>query len=155
MPISSIEIRGLIETRAKMEQVVSDLHGPPMVSAMQAAVLLVQRDAALLAPVDTGRLRASITSEIRQPVGTGDVLGVVGSNVEQAAPMELGAKPHWPPRAALETWAQRHGINVFVVMRAIAKKGLKPRRYLQGAVEKNKAAIIRIIEDGVKGIVEK
>lgn len=155
MPFASTEIRGLLETQAKMEQVVADLKGGPFLTAMQQATLLVARTAKQLAPVDSGRLRASITPEIRSdPVG-GTVMGVVGSNVEQAAPMELGTKPHWPPRAALETWAKRHGVNVFVVMRAIAKKGTKPRRYLQGAFEQNKSEIIRIISDGVRGIVSK
>ncbi len=155
MPISNVEIKGLVEARSKLEQVVADLKGPPFLTAMRDATLIVTRDAKLLAPADTGQLRQSITPEIRQSVGTGEVMGVVGSNLEQAAPMELGAKPHWPPRAALETWAQRHGVNVFVVMRAIARKGLKPRRYLQGAFEKNRAEILRIISDGVSGIVNK
>lgn len=152
MPID-YEVRGLIETQRKMEQVVRDLHGAPMLDAMRSAVLLVDRDAKKGAPVDTGRLRASITPEVRTQGN--DVLGVVGSNVEYAPFVELGTKPHWPPISALEVWARRHGTSAFVVARAVARHGTKPKKYLQNAFIKNAVAIQRKIGDGVAGIVNK
>ena len=85
-----LEIAGLKETQAKMEQVVRDVGGTPMRDAMRTATLLVVRDAKLNAPVDTGRLRASITPEVR--VMTKVVQGIVGSNVVYAPFQELGTK---------------------------------------------------------------
>ena len=51
---------------------------------LQKAVLVVERQAKEDCPVDTGRLRASITSEV-----SGDE-GKVGTNVEYAADVEFG-----------------------------------------------------------------
>jgi len=48
------------------------------------ACLMVERDAKILCPVDTGRLRSSITHEIEGTAGR------VGSNVEYARIVELG-----------------------------------------------------------------
>jgi len=48
------------------------------------ACLMVERDAKILCPVDTGRLRSSITHEIEGTTGR------VGSNVEYARVVELG-----------------------------------------------------------------
>lgn len=90
MPISNIEIRGLIETQRKMEQTVRDLRGNEFLSGMQKATLLVERDAKINAPVDTGRLRASLTPEVQQTGTT--ARGVVGSNVIYAAAQELGTR---------------------------------------------------------------
>ena len=53
-------------------------------SGMQKAVLVVERQAKEDCPVDTGRLRSSITSEV-----SGDE-GRVGTNVEYAADVEFG-----------------------------------------------------------------
>jgi len=50
------------------------------------ACLMVERDAKKLCPVDTGRLRSSITHEIE---GT---TGKVGSNVEYAKAVEIGSE---------------------------------------------------------------
>ncbi|GAG59615.1 unnamed protein product [marine sediment metagenome] len=50
------------------------------------ACLLVERDAKILCPVDTGRLRSSITHEIEGTTGR------VGSNVEYARIVELGSE---------------------------------------------------------------
>lgn len=160
MPVS-LEQRGLIETRREMERIVSDLHGRPMLDAMYRAVFIVEADAKRLAPVDTGRLRASITSEVRSEGR--DVRGVVGSNLKYAPYMELGTgtyvgRPrHFPPPQALAVWARRHGLpNGFVAARAIYRAGgLKPRRFLQRAFEQNQARIVRILGDGVKGIIER
>jgi len=50
------------------------------------ACLIVERDAKILCPVDTGRLRSSITHEIE------GITGRVGSNVEYARAVELGSE---------------------------------------------------------------
>lgn len=151
MPVD-MDVRGLIETQEKMEQVIKGLNGAPILRAYQRATLLVQRTAKQLAPVDTGQLRASITPDVRQSWNR--VQGVVGTNVVHGPFMELGTRPHWPPLAALATWARRHGTTAFVVARAIARKGLKARRYLQRAVEQNATAIQNIIGDGVAKILD-
>lgn len=78
----SIEVRGLEETARRMEQAVTDLQGTPIVGAMRESTLLVERYAKIGAPVDTGRLRASITPVVVSMAG--EVKGIVGSNVAYA-----------------------------------------------------------------------
>ena len=86
---TSVEVRGLKETQRRLTQAVRDINGPPVVNAMRNATLIVQRDAKINAPVDTGRLRASITPSVM----TSPVLqGVIGSNVVYAPMQELGTK---------------------------------------------------------------
>lgn len=53
-------------------------------AALQEACLLVERDAKIKCPVDTGMLRNSITSEVR------DDEGYVGTNLEYAPYVENG-----------------------------------------------------------------
>jgi len=53
---------------------------------MLKACLLVERDAKILCPVLTGRLRSSITHEVEGTTGR------VGSNVEYARAVELGSE---------------------------------------------------------------
>ena len=151
--VIEVEIRGLEEAQRKAEQLVVEMFGPPMLEAMRDSALYVERDAKRYAPVDTGRLRASITPSIRSDA-TG-VQGVIGSNVVYAPYMELGTRPHWPPISALETWARRHNTSAFVVARAIAMRGTKARRYLQRAIEDNARRIYRRIERAVIEIVRK
>ena len=62
---ADIEIRGMKEAQEAIERTLEDATGPPMVTAMRTATMLVQRDAKINAPVDTGRLRASITPSVR------------------------------------------------------------------------------------------
>lgn len=145
------EIRGLQQLQAKADQMIEDLHGKPMLQGMRKATLLVSTDAKLLAPVDTGRLRGSITPDVR--LQGFQTIGVVGSNVLYAPYMELGTKPHWPPISAVEVWARRHGMNPFLVARAIARKGTKPRRYLESAFAQNENQIIAILGKVVAEIV--
>jgi len=54
------------------------------------ACLMVERDAKKLCPVDTGRLRSSISHEIEGTTGR------VGSNVEYARAVELGTEKQSP-----------------------------------------------------------
>ena len=87
-----LEIKGRRELQRKAEQVMRDLHGEPMLKAMRDATLLVTRDGKKNAPVDTGRLRASITPEVRSQGE--DMLGVVGSNVKYAPFVEFREARH-------------------------------------------------------------
>jgi HK97 gp10 family phage protein len=153
MPISGVEIRGLVETQQKIAQVVKDLRGEAYLRGMREATLLVTRSAKEFAPVDTGRLRASITPEVRR---NGDsVTGVVGTNVKYAAAVELGSRPHRPPIGPLKVWARRKGANAYAVAKAIAKQGTKPHRFMQPAFHKDKAAIAAKLGDVVGKIVAK
>jgi HK97 gp10 family phage protein len=151
-----VSTKGLEATSANLEQAADDVHGQPILDAMHRATLLVERDAKIFAPVDTGHLRASIASEVRvEGQGGTTVTGVVGSNVVYAPYMELGTRPHWMPIGAIQVWARRHGMNAFLVQRAIAVKGTAPRRYLQRAFEKNQPEIVAILGYAVSGIVQK
>lgn len=53
---------------------------------LSKACLMVVRDAKILCPVDTGRLRSSITHEIK------GITGKVGTNVEYARAVEIGSE---------------------------------------------------------------
>ena len=147
------EIKGLREAQRKMDQVARDLDGPPMVEAMRDATLVVTRSARQNAPVDTGRLRASIVPQVVQHSQI--VRGIVGSNVAYAPYMELGTRPHWPPLSALVMWARRHGLTAFLVARAIARHGIKARRFLQRALMDNRNKIGEIFSRTVGHIVRK
>ena len=86
-------------------------------------------------PVDTGRLRSSMAVALQDD----GLTAIVGTNVRYAPYVELGTRPHWPPLAALQPWAQRHGFpkgkqGAFLVARAISRKGTRPRRMMQDAI---------------------
>lgn len=85
------KITGLLEMQKKREQEVRDLAGTPMLNAMRDATMVVTGSAKAFAPVDTGRLRASITPDVRVE-GAENVIGVVGSNVAYAPYVELGTR---------------------------------------------------------------
>lgn len=141
-----IEIKGLKETQKEMERIVTDLRGEPFLNGMRRATLLVQRSAKIKAPVDTGRLRASIAPEVRWQGNT--AVGVVGSDVKYAPFVELGTKPHFVPGKYIGVWASRHGLD---------NSGLfvsgKPQPFLQPAFEENAAKIVQILGDTVATII--
>lgn len=155
------EIRGLAEVQAKMQQVSNDMGNGEMVDAFRAAANLVSRDAKLLAPVFEGRLRSSITPDVRMEGKS--IVGVVGSNVFYAPYQELGTgtpagnSPHYPPPSALDVWAKRKGFaSGFVVARAIWERGgLLPKRFLQRAFEQNQSRIIALVEAARDRMVKK
>jgi HK97 gp10 family phage protein len=58
---------------------------------VEIACIKVENLAKVFCPVDTGRLRSSITHEVGTD-GVGDVIGRVGSDVEYAIFQELGTR---------------------------------------------------------------
>lgn len=112
---------------------------------MRKAVLILTHDARANAPAFMGELRASIMPQVVTRGKT--VTGIVGSKLIYARIMEKGHKPFWPKKGALEVWAERHGTTEFLVARAISKKGIAPRNYLQNALDDNERNIIREFQD--------
>ena len=86
-------------------------------------------------PVDTGRLRASIAVESQDD----GLTAIVGTNVKYAPHVEFGTRPHWPPIAALQPWASRHGFGkgrqgAGRVASIIARRGTRPKRMFREGV---------------------
>ena len=151
------EVNGLVETQAKLNQVVTDLRGPALLNGMRSVTAAVSADAKRLVTVDSGRLRSSLMPEIRQEGRT--TMGVVGSNVKYAAAVEMGAKAHWAPSAPLKIWARRKGATKFLAAMGTAPYvWLKKREgifFLKRALEKNTEMIKSVIGKIVTEIVNK
>ena len=101
--------------------------------------------------VDTGRLRSSITTEVRTD------RAIVGSNVKYAPHVEFGTRPHFPPLSAMQPWARRHGFpagvrGAFMVARKIAQRGTEAKPYLLPALNKSAGAINRFLEQAANEI---
>ena len=85
-----------------------------------------------------GTLRDSITHAVN-----GDVLSV-DSNVEYAPYVELGTGPHFEPPPDWETFTSKRGSGV-------GRGYVKPRRYLQPAIEEHKDEYKTIAENELNG----
>ena len=85
-----------------------------------------------------GTLRNSITHTV-----DGDVLSV-GSNLEYAPYVELGTGPHFEPPPDWETFTTKRGSGV-------GRGYVKPRRYLQPAIEDHAGEYKTIMESELRG----
>lgn len=85
-----------------------------------------------------GTLRNSITHEV-----SGDVLSV-GSNIPYAAYVELGTGPHFEPPPDWESFSSKRGSGV-------GRGYVKPRRYLQPAIEEHAGEYKTIWESELRG----
>jgi HK97 gp10 family phage protein len=120
-----------------------------MRGAMELSLITVESDMRRLVPRDTGQLGNSITHGISG--SNTDMVGVVGPTARYGAFVEFGTRPHWPPIAAISPWAYRHGIPPFIVARAIARHGTKPRPFVQPAWDRNRGRVTALFESiGVK-----
>ena len=79
-------------------------------------------------PVDTGRLRNSITGEVAPGAMPG--WARIGTNLEYAVYVHEGTRAHWPPAGALGGWAGRHGANPYQVAAGIGRHGTRSRRFM-------------------------
>ena len=144
-----IRIEGLSELLDKMPGLLPK----PLRRFLERATIKGQSESRQLAPVDTGRLRADIQTEIDK--ANPPRWGAWGTTVSYAIFMEYGtgrmgdpdvphAASHWPPAGALDGWAASHGIpgGGRAVAAAIGRRGgLKPRRFMRGGLERTLPAI--------------
>lgn len=88
------------------------------------SAIAVQSRAREATPVDTGRLRNSIVTNI------GGDTAVIGTNVVYGIYVHEGTRPHWPPVAAVAGWARRHGADPFLVAKGISRNGTKAKPFM-------------------------
>ena len=109
--------------------------------AMTRGLLLIEREARTLVKQDTRRLMGSITHSGPTLLG-GELVGTVGPSARYGVFVEFGRRPgKMPPIAAIAPWARRHGMNPFLVARAIGRRGIKPAPFLTPAWRKHRPAI--------------
>lgn len=108
------------------------------------------------APVDRGRLRSSLTSVVQQ-VGQTLVQLEVGTNVDQAEPIERGTDPFFPPPSELRGWARRvlgDESAAWPVAKSISESGISEQPYLAPAFEENLTWALDRILQGVREAFE-
>ena len=118
----------------------------PLRTFLARSGFTVEAEAKRRSPVDTGRLRASIATDV-QPF-----MVSIGSNVKYAPFVEFGTRPHFPPLQAMQPWARRHGFpsgnaGAFLVAKAIARRGTKPKPFLVPALVNSLRQINIWLED--------
>ena len=131
MTAVGIEIEGLDKLEGKLQG--EHLLGHPLKKALEDSALQLEGVIKEGTPVDTGRLRGSITSKVSSdPV---PLWAKVGTGVKYAPFVEYDCKPHFPPVTALQGWARRHHVSPYVVARAIARHGTRGAHMFEKALK--------------------
>ena len=97
------DISGLVEVREDNREAIANAIDLALVAALEEVGLVAEGYAKRACPVDTGRLRNSITHIVDE--GTRHV--VIGTNVEYAPYVELGTR-HQKPQPYLKPAAKDH-----------------------------------------------
>lgn len=97
------DISGLVEVREDNREAIANAIDRALVAALEEIGLVAEGYAKRACPVDTGRLRNSITHIVDE--GTRHV--VIGTNVEYAPYVELGTR-HQKPQPYLKPAAKDH-----------------------------------------------
>lgn len=149
MTAFSIKIEGIAELTRRLSDPA--LIGAPLRRAFHKVGYVVEGAAKIGAPVDRGRLRASITSEMDSAAVPKWVQ--IGTNVEYAPYVHEGRPPgKFPPMDKIAAWAARKGLPAFPVARAIARNGTKPRPFLTDALDESERRIRNIFDAMIKEV---
>jgi len=145
-----IEVEGLQEQIALLEAFEA-LSNRELVLAMSKSVTRIEDNVLPFVPVDRGRLRGSIGSEVKE-ISSLSIIGRVGSSLrDEVYPkvMEFGREPgKFPPMEPITAWVKRVILRnetdegkirsvSFLVVRKIAKNGIKAREFLKQGFEKS------------------
>lgn len=98
-------------------------------------------------PTSVGTLRKSITRDLHPTYAE------IYPQMKYGYWVHEGSSPHWIPKkemlpgGTLYRWAQKKGIPVFLVARAIARKGTKGNPWMANTYEKEWPRIQKIFRD--------
>lgn len=118
-------------------------------TAIKQSVFTLLANARMDAPIDQGFLRnAGMVTSFQV------LKGLLQNKAPYALYVHEGTRPHWVPLAAIKGWADRHGIPPFLVQRAIARKGTKPKPFFKDSIESSQEAIDKFFSQATENIVE-
>ena len=141
---ATFKIEGILETQARLASTTDYIERRSILAIMGSAFAIqgrARQNVGALGAVDTGQLRREIYVRLLD----GGLAAEVGVNSDYGVFVEEGTgipaghgQAKAPPVKALQAWADRHGIPVFLVWRSVAQKiyidgGQKPRPYLKPA----------------------
>jgi hypothetical protein len=141
MKAFDVEVHGTEEIRKALDRVPSE----GSKKLLRKMVLFGERRTKQMSPVDTGRLRASIRTDM--DAGAVPQWASWLSNANYARFVEFGTKPHFPPTHALEGWGKRHGIAPFLVARKIARRGTRPKLMFSLALQELNGKVSGMVAD--------
>lgn len=149
----TMELRGRAELARAMKDAQAQLRTGLRQLTSQTAHA-VKADAQVIAPEFSGALRRGITVTT-SPRGT---VATVRAQVPHAAAVLKGrrAGARMPPKAALVEWARQHGVDpklVFVLARAIARKGIKARPFFDEAWRRHRPGFDMALKSVVDRVV--
>lgn len=151
----AIELIGNEEVQRALEGIRANLRGDRLVEPWERVVEYVADKVREIVARDVywrGQLLGSITEEV---LGSGDeISGIIYSDEIYAPFQERGADPYWPDQEALEEWATDHDVSPYVVARAIARRGLEPKKFLELAFWEQGAIVLDLVGDVVVTIME-
>lgn len=138
------------EFAEKLEELESVME-EKIVDAMEEAVLLVEASAKENAPVDSGRLRSRIASEVVR-IGSDTVKGLIGTDVEYAPFVEFGTASHTITADSGYLHFTVDGEEVFA--KSVQHPGTEPQPFLRPAIEQHRADIRQIFADAVEEAID-
>ncbi|HUM33629.1 MAG TPA: HK97 gp10 family phage protein [Candidatus Saccharicenans sp.] len=142
---AKVEIKGLNELEKSLDKILSKKE------RIKREVLFTALDIQSKAKkklreqkaIDEGNLMNSIMVDSIQ----GGMAAEIGSIAPYAPYVEFGTRPHFPPPDALEDWARHHGFDsAWPICKAIARRGLPERPYLNPAYEEEKDGFVQRIK---------
>lgn len=165
--IKQVKVKLTENTKALLYRFGDEVR-PHMRNAMQTTVEVGKAVAAERAPKDRGLLQNSIYSLVEDQWPR--TVGVLGSPLEHAAPMEYGTTPFWPPSAPIEAWVGRkfglQGIErrsvAFLIRRTIAglspkgkPGGLRARRFFAAGLKQMQAVAPALFERAMVNLAQR
>ncbi len=157
-----IDLQGWNELEAAWQR-APDIVREELTAATWEAELLFEGEVKDLTPTGaTDLLRASIAAQPPQALAD-QVIGVVGTALDYALPVELGSKPHFPPVEALEDWVKKRlGVPdkdahrvAFLVARKIAAHGTPAVGMFHRGFNKARGDAVRIYEGARNRIAQR
>lgn len=127
-----------------LEQVLDGIAEPDKIrGALKKSCALVERDAKIKAPKDTGALRRSITSEI--VTEDGDIAGIVFTPLEYAPYVEYGTGLFAESGGRKDVpWNYQDDEGNWH-----STSGQRPQPYMRPALNENREEIIKLIKEGI------
>ena len=162
LDIDASEVADLAATWRQAPEILLD----EMARAALEASLLLEREVKEGTPVgvhgEGGGLKGSIHAD--QPAVLADqVIGIVGTSIAYAIPVELGTRPHFPPVQPIVDWARvKLGLDPeeaervgFAIARKIARRGTQGAFMFSRAFERNRPQVEQMFLAGARRAVER